>query len=128
MHAVLGGAPTINNQIAGRTYFAAKKMADLTTPGPASIFVFLDEHPESINDSVFHLVLGLLPASAQLRSLPGGFHNNSGSFSFADGHCEMKRWRDSRTLRQVVYIGYNNSSVPNSEDYVWLNDRSPYKN
>lgn len=128
MSAALGGTPTIINQIPGRTYFSAKRMAELTSPGPASVFVLLDEHPDSINDSIFHVLLGLLPSGAQLRSLPGSFHNSGGSFSFADGHLEMKRWRDSRTLRPVVYVGYNTASVPNSEDYAWLNDRSPYKN
>jgi prepilin-type N-terminal cleavage/methylation domain-containing protein/prepilin-type processing-associated H-X9-DG protein len=128
MNAVLGGTTTFDNQIPGRTYFNARKMSDLTTPGPASIFVLLDEHPDSINDSIFHVILGSSPVLYTFRDLPGSFHNNSGSFSFADGHCEMKRWRDSRTLRQVSYIDYINTVVRNSEDYIWLNDHSPYKN
>ena len=28
---------------------------------------------------------------------PGALHNLGGSFAFADGHCEHKRWQDWRT-------------------------------
>jgi prepilin-type N-terminal cleavage/methylation domain-containing protein len=130
MSAALGSTTPsfVFNQISGRTYFSARKMSDLTTPRPSSIFVMLDEHPDSINDSTFFVGVGLLPANAQFRDLPGSLHNGGGAFSFADGHFEMKRWRDSRTLRPVSYTDYNITSVPNNEDYVWLNDRSPYKN
>jgi prepilin-type N-terminal cleavage/methylation domain-containing protein len=128
MSAALGGSPQLVNLTPGRTYFSARKTSELTTPGPTSIFVFLDEHPDSINDSTFHVILGSLPANGQFRDLPGSFHNSADSVSFADGHCDLKRWSDSRTLKPVSYIGFNNTPVPNSEDYLWLNDHSPYKN
>src|SRR5262249_13684016 len=33
-----GSGPTLKNQIAGRTYFVARKTSQLNTPGPARIF------------------------------------------------------------------------------------------
>lgn len=124
----LGGtnAKDISNQTPGRTYFLAKKTSDLSTPGPAMIYVMLDEHPDKINDSTFFAAVGFSTANARFQDLPASFHSESGSFSFADGHFELKRWRDSRTVREVTYTTIGLISVPGSEDYVWLNDRQPY--
>src|SRR5262249_50227777 len=51
--ALLGVSITIENQIPGRTYFSATKMSQLVKPGASMVFVALDEHPDSINDSTF---------------------------------------------------------------------------
>jgi prepilin-type N-terminal cleavage/methylation domain-containing protein/prepilin-type processing-associated H-X9-DG protein len=62
---------------------------------PSSIFVFLDEHPDSINDGSFLNTPGLL----EWTDLPASYHNGGGSFSFADGHTEIHRWHCPSTLR-----------------------------
>ena len=57
-------------------------------PEPAQVFVFLDEHPDSINDGYFL-------NKAYYREwidLPAAYHNGAGAFSFADGHSELHRW------------------------------------
>ena len=60
----------------------------------SSIFVFLDEHPDSINDGNFLNS----PAAFEWLALPGSYHNGGGSFSFADGHAEVHRWHDDSTV------------------------------
>ena len=62
---------------------------------PSSIFVFLDEHPDSINDGYFLNQ----PDSQQWVDLPASYHNGGGSFSFADGHTELHRWSCGSTVR-----------------------------
>jgi prepilin-type processing-associated H-X9-DG protein len=125
MNAALGGSPMIDNQIPGRTYFAAKKTTQLLRP--VEVFVMLDEHPDSINDSVFHVIAGRLPTTAEWRDLPAGYHYNGGAnFSYADGHSDIKRWKDARTKQPVKYADWQNMSVRSSEDYIWINDRMPY--
>ena len=57
-------------------------------PSPARIFVFLDEHPDSINDGYF---LNRAYGSEWI-DLPASYHNGAASFSFADGHAEAHRW------------------------------------
>ena len=59
---------------------------------PANIFVFLDEHPDSINDGYF-LNKSAKSADPQWIDLPASYHNGATSFSFADGHAELHRWR-----------------------------------
>jgi len=64
-------------------------------PRPAGIFVFLDEHPDSINDGYF-LEKDDYP---EWFDLPASYHNGAASFSFADGHSESHRWRYARTTQ-----------------------------
>lgn len=66
---------------------------------PAERFVFLDEHPDSVNDGFFldswGSSAGEYPATsrtAQWGDIPGFYHNNGTPFGFADGHTEMKKW------------------------------------
>ena len=58
-------------------------------PHPSEIFVFLDEHPDSIDDGYFIN----RAYSWQWRDLPASYHNGAAAFSFADGHSDLHRWR-----------------------------------
>jgi prepilin-type processing-associated H-X9-DG protein len=88
----------------------------------------LDEHPDSINDSVFHTIGGLQRVNATFRDLPASYHYGGGAnFSYADGHSEIHKWKDPRTRRAVKFEDIAaNMTVQNSQDYEWLNDRLPY--
>jgi prepilin-type processing-associated H-X9-DG protein len=133
-----GGGPVMENQLTGRTYFKATKTTDLRFPGTANIFVFLDEQADSIDDMCFMNNEGYAPNGEHWRELPAGYHNGSGSFSFADGHSEIHRWLvksgSFATVYPVHYVNYANSSsspwgtptLKNDADYEWLDDRTPY--
>ncbi len=77
-----------------RGYKVNKKTAEITAPPPARVFVFLDEHQNSIDDGHF----GFAPEGDIWMNLPAMWHNNGCTFSFADGHAEAFKWRDPRTL------------------------------
>lgn len=75
-------------------------------PSSSQIFVFLDEHPDSINDGYFiNTWKGQLADSStsddndyyEWTDLPGSYHDGAGSFSFADGHAEIHQWRYDST-------------------------------
>ena len=55
---------------------------------PTGIFVFLDEHPDSINDGYF---LNRLEA-LEWWDLPASYHDGAANFTFADGHAASHRW------------------------------------
>ena len=126
MNSALGGNATLGAGIPGRTYLNARKTTDLNKPGPSMIFVTLDEHGDSIDDATYHLDPGLAPGGEYWRNLPASYHNGAGSFSFADGHSEIKKWRDGNTVQKVKKQPYVRLNVRNSDDYKWLNERSPY--
>lgn len=132
MNGVLGNGVNINMQgFPGRTYLKlASKLTDLVKPGPAMVFVFLDEHPDSINDSLFLMLPGLPPTAATWQDLPSSMHCGGGNLSFADGHSEIHKWleRDGpiATVRPVTYKDFVNTPCRNSRDYAWMNERMPY--
>jgi len=78
-------------------------------PQPTEIFVFLEEHPDSINDGYFlnkytAAPSGVYPAYAaqEWQHLPASYHNRATAFSFADGHASLHRWLSPTTLLPAV--------------------------
>lgn len=63
-------------------------------PQPSRYFVFVDEHPDSINDGYF---LNRTEEHEWI-DLPASHHNGAAEFSFADGHAELKAWDEGSTL------------------------------
>jgi prepilin-type N-terminal cleavage/methylation domain-containing protein len=132
-----GSGPTFENAN-GRTYFEARKVNDLNTPGPSNIYVFLDEHADSIDDLLFMLDPGYAPNGEHWRNLPASYHNGCGSFSYADGHSEIHKWMVRSGIFSTVYgvhfVNYPNSAtspwgmptLSDNQDYEWMDDRMPY--
>ena len=91
------------------------------------IFVFLDEHPDSINDGWFVFCTSGDPSERSYWSdLPASYHNGAGGFAFADGHSEIRKWVGSRTvpaLKPGRELSLNVAS-PNNQDVKWLMDRT----
>jgi hypothetical protein len=62
-------------------------------PAPARMFVFVDEHPDSINDGYF-----LNRATyREWVDLPASHHDGAAAFAFADGHSRLQKWAESTT-------------------------------
>ena len=71
------------------------KMTDIALP--TKTFVFVDEHPGSINDAAFATTCGGnqpadAPGSSYLIDMPGNWHNGACGFVFSDGHAEIHKW------------------------------------
>ena len=130
MNLYLGGFGGWDGGITGNSkmYF---KMSDLlSTPGPSKIFVFLDMRSDSIDIGNFATKMdGFYPNSPGLYSfydLPGFYHNRACSFSFADGHSEIHKWLDARTMPPLSEVGTinDNYASPYNKDVAWLQDHS----
>jgi len=96
----------------------------------SGIYVFLDEHPDSINDGWFVFCTGGDPGIRTYWSdLPASFHNGACGFSFADGHSEIKKWRNGATLRPVKQTSsdFPISTQGRGDDIGWVADRTTYK-
>jgi len=76
-------------QITYRTY---GKTSQMTAPTPANLWVFCDEHPDSINDAMMAVQVAFSGIAGTFIDFPASYHNGAGSFSFADGHVEAHRW------------------------------------
>jgi prepilin-type N-terminal cleavage/methylation domain-containing protein len=70
-------------------YRAYNKVADLTIPNPADLFVFAEEHPDSINDGWMNVRSA---NGVYWEDLPASFHGQLTEFSYADGHAGAHKW------------------------------------
>jgi prepilin-type N-terminal cleavage/methylation domain-containing protein/prepilin-type processing-associated H-X9-DG protein len=109
------------------------KLTDVTNPSPVKAGVFLDEREDSINDGWYAIDMTgydpVSPNSLTLVDVPASYHNGACGWSFADGHSEIKKWQDPRTmppLRHNVALSLNSSS-PKNPDVDWLQSHASSK-
>jgi protocatechuate 3,4-dioxygenase beta subunit len=113
-------------------FYKYKKMSDVLNPGPALTFLFLDEREDSINDGEFCTSMSGFPNNPSqwyLIDLPASYHGNAGGFSFVDGHSEIHKWRDKRTMPPLI-PGVDtplNFLSANNPDAYWLAEHSTRK-
>jgi len=122
MNAMMGDAGEFSKTGFNKNNPAYVQFFSLTSlPQPEQLFVFLDEHANSINDGYFvnraHYTNWV--------DLPASYHNGSGGFSFADGHSEMHRWRNASTRQPVrpdSTVPLLPLNLPNDEtdDFNWV--------
>jgi prepilin-type N-terminal cleavage/methylation domain-containing protein/prepilin-type processing-associated H-X9-DG protein len=107
--------------------WGATKASDLNRPGPSESWVFLDEHPDSIDDGIFYIDPGATNGTGQFTELPSGEHGGACGVAFADGHSEIHKWKTSVIRRKVTYSNLQRVEVTENEDLAWLARRTPRK-
>ena len=115
---------------AQKKYKVFLKDSDLANPGPANVYVLLDEHPDGINAGGYANMMVESPGAARMIDFPASYHNGAAGISFADGHAEIRKWVDARTKAPVHYnnnLGLN-VAQPNNRDIQWLSDRTTVAN
>ncbi len=121
MNCFLGDSPYFLTL--GTPYRVFRKMGDLAAFSPASAWVFIDQHEDSIEDGYFWFTL-FGSAESSWQEIPGSRHSTAANLVFADGHAESKRWVEPSTLCPVYGRAFNPISVPHSRDIQWLKDRT----
>lgn len=110
----------------GEPYRIFRKSSDMTRPGPVNTYVLLDESGLTINDGFFAVSMQTYDprdmAGKQIIDVPATYHGNCGSFSFADGHSEIHRWRDGRTANLLI-----GDVSPNNQDVDWIQSKASSK-
>jgi prepilin-type N-terminal cleavage/methylation domain-containing protein len=105
-----GGTPGQANQ-----YKVFKKTSDIQKP--TDTWVFVDENPSSINDGWFKVNM---TRGAAFEDTPATYHNHAGGLSFADGHAEIKKWKDAALTTPP-------STKNGVKDILWLQERTTVK-
>src|SRR6478609_5945879 len=98
MNAMIGDAGELATSGANQnnpSYTQFFRITDI--PRPADIFVFVEEHPDSINDGYF---LNRFYEKHWI-DLPSSDHNGAAPFAFADGHAQLHRWVEGSTQQPL---------------------------
>ena len=130
MNAAIGDGPKYTGfswSTGPPPFWWAKKMGDLNAPGPSSSWLFVDEHPDSIDDCILYTNPYFTTGTGQFTELPANDHGGACGLGFADGHAEIHKWSDSLSLQPVRYTTRNQVSVSNSKDLAWLSQRTPHQ-
>jgi prepilin-type N-terminal cleavage/methylation domain-containing protein/prepilin-type processing-associated H-X9-DG protein len=119
MNASVGDAGELSSSGVNTNNPGYAQFFSLTSiPVPARIFVFLDEHPDSISDGYF-VNRSYYP---EWIRLPASWHNGGTAFSFADGHTETYLWKCASTkppsLPDAAGLPIDVSDDP--RDFNWI--------
>jgi prepilin-type N-terminal cleavage/methylation domain-containing protein/prepilin-type processing-associated H-X9-DG protein len=113
----------INPSADAYTSFAApypflvyKKTGDLTRPGPANTWLFIDESPWSINDGYFLEI----PTEIAWIDIPAIYHNDACGMSYCDGHAQIKHWTDRTVINARVGGGPGSPIGTLTRDASWF--------
>lgn len=113
-----------------------RKLSNLTGPGPSHIWVFIDEHENSLNDENYLGFGNFLNHNNQpWVDAPSGRHGNAAGVVFADSHSEIHKWKTPGLSKRVLN---SNGSTPRMlpvipgpsamQDWAWTtNHAAPIK-
>ena len=103
------------------------KLSDITPMGHSQAFVFIDEHPDSVNYADFAVAMndGVAGSKIYIIDYPASSHNRAGGLSFADTHAEIHKWVDDRTVKPITFKSMTLVvPSPNNRDMVFMSDHS----
>ena len=123
MNGQMGGYGSDTASYNQPNYRLFLKLTHIIAPAPTMAWVFIDEHPDSINDGFFRV---RMDSTSVWQDLPASNHGGSGALSFADGHAEIKRWMDPVIKDRPVAKTALSPPIPTSDnrDLLWLQDRT----
>ncbi len=99
---------------------------------PSMTFVFVDEHPDSLNDAAIAVQItgSDSQSTARIIDFPASYHNGACGFVFADGHSEIHKWIGSTIKAHTEYNNYLALNVPANDSWVdvnWMAQRASSK-
>ncbi len=116
----------VDGHTPGNIWFIYPKKSSIVRPSPAMLWLTIDENPDSVNDAGFAVKMTLPgwqdgPGTTQ--------HGGACGFTFADGHSEIKKWLDGRTIGKTMQTtyrsGFNFGQIQaNNRDVAWIQERS----
>ena len=128
--AAATGSPSGPNNL--NIYKGVKKAPELQIPGPSQTWVYMEEHPDSMNDA------GAFPpnTASNIPDAPATYHNGAAGFAMADGHSEIHKWkgptmtkpRSAGGLKGVNLVEQNDfPTLTGDPDLRWYSYASPRK-
>ena len=107
-------------------YYRYEKLAGIIELPPSKLWVFVDEHPDSINDA---FMLTWMVNRETWCDLPASYHNGACGLGFADGHAEIHKWLEASTRVRVIKVVRTTQFPTNRQyrDVDWMIEHSTAK-
>ncbi len=127
---IVVGPGNIDAGLLGSTFAHVTNLSGFIKPGPVDSWVFIEEHPDSINDLAF---LPPDPAFFPPYSIggwldvPASHHNRAANLTFGDGHVEPHLWESSYTVANVTFSFPTQARSRANPDPDWLRALTPTK-
>jgi prepilin-type N-terminal cleavage/methylation domain-containing protein/prepilin-type processing-associated H-X9-DG protein len=103
-----------------------KKTGDFNNPNPSDTWVYVDEHPDSMNDSGFFSVSGDSSGNGAWVDWAANYHNGAAGFAMADGHSEIHSWKGRAKAIKITTTGLNPPGIAESAaDIRWMYLHTP---
>ena len=112
--------PWLNNQQThhrNSPWYTYGKFSGINEPGPAMLWVLVDEDVRGLNDAAF--AFGM--EEPMWIDAPGTYHSGGCGFAFADGHSESHTWL-SKSPKQGQRTPVANTADHN--DWLWMRART----
>jgi hypothetical protein len=109
------------HHVANRPWRTYARFADMVKPDPLQLWIFMDENQYNINDGAFAVSMTMPTA---IIDWPGIYHIRSAGLAFADGHSEVHRWIDARTLVYTQIAAGPHVQTPDNRDILWLQSKT----
>lgn len=109
------------------------KTSTMVSPQPANLWVIIDENPDGVNDAAYAVKMDRVNATGTWQDLPSvSPHCGACGYTFADGHSEIKKWKDPRTTSRFMITTYVNGAnfgqlQSNNQDINWQAERTSSK-
>ena len=111
-----------------RAYRYYPKSTSFVNLSPSDAWLIIDEHPDTIRDGLFEMLLNPTVPTAAWTQLPSSLHQRACTIVFNDGHTEVKKWLNAKTSAPVDYQRWNHTEPQNSttdrRDINWLFERT----
>jgi prepilin-type N-terminal cleavage/methylation domain-containing protein/prepilin-type processing-associated H-X9-DG protein len=108
-----------HNHRANQQFCVYGKMTDIRVPAPSRLWVLVDEDYRSINDAAFAVTM----VSSTFLDAPASYHGGACGFAFADGHSEIKKWLDPRSIVKGDSFSAQTFN-PVNRDVSWVQERT----
>ncbi len=100
------------------------KSSDIIAPSPTALWVFVDEHPDSINDGwlITNVQSTQFQAPPDWEDMPSSLHGGACGFAFADGHAALHKWQSGASVVPVKQVSHNGDYPVgnNPVDVLWM--------
>jgi len=116
------------SHITNAKYAVFRRLMDINPLGPSKAYVLIDEHPDSINYGDFAVAMndGAPSSAIMIVDVPASYHNGACGISFADGHAEIHKWHDSRTMPAItgIFMASSVQASPGNKDMIYMSEHA----